>query len=81
MAAETSCSQQLKLNKYFIHFEDVSQSLLKVTEKCLKIFVACHERWVKLEGQKSVAIHTTFFTNKDGPFYLMSPPPPPPPLD
>jgi hypothetical protein len=37
----------------FIHFEDVSQSLLKVTEKRLKRFIACHERSAKLEGQKS----------------------------
>jgi hypothetical protein len=85
MAAETSCSlKHLKLNKCFIHFEDVSQSLLKVTEKQLKRFVACHERWTKLKGEKSVAICTTCSTNEDGPFHLLShsiycPPPPPPP--
>ena len=33
MAAETSCSfKHLKLNKCFIHFDNVSQPLIKVTE-------------------------------------------------
>jgi hypothetical protein len=53
MAAETSWSlKHLKLNKCCIHFEDVSQSILKVTEKHLKRFVACCEKLAKLKGQK-----------------------------
>ncbi len=53
MAAEKSCPlKHLKLNKCFIHFDDVSQSLTKITEAHLKKFVACRPRWAELEGQK-----------------------------
>ena len=59
MATETSWSlKHLELNKRCIHFEDVSQSFLKVTEKRLERFVACREKLAKLKDRKSVTIRT-----------------------
>ncbi len=60
MAAEKSCPlKHLKLNKCFIHFDDVSQSLTKITEARLKKFVACRARWAEL-GQKSDICRQTY---------------------
>ena len=76
MAAETSWSlKHLKLNKFCIHFEDVSQSLLKVTDKRLKRFFACCEKLAKLKDQKSVTIRTCLLA-KMGPPLIYTPPPP-----
>jgi hypothetical protein len=75
MAAETSWSlKHLKLNKCCIHFEDVSQSLLKVTEKLLKRFVACREKLAKLQDQKSVTIRTCLLAEMGPPFNYTPPP-------
>ena len=68
MAAEICCSlKHLKLNKCFIHFDDVSQPLVKVTETRLNKFIACRERWAKLEGQKSEICRRSYelFINED----------------
>ena len=68
MAAEICCSlKHLKLNKCFIHFDDVWQPLVKVTETRLNKFIACRERWAKLEGQKSEICRRSYelFTNED----------------
>ena len=66
MADETNCSlMHLKLNKSFIHFDNVLQPLVKITQTHLKKFSACRKRLAKFEGLRSAICHHLYELSSD----------------
>eukprot|EP00794_Sanderia_malayensis_P001845 gene1845-2078_t len=45
--------RRLEFKSCFIHFKDVSQSLMQISQVGFKKLISCRKRWVALEGEKT----------------------------